>query len=164
MKLKVLTDKKGFLPDKYAKYSTIKKAGQPVISFPIDITEIPQSAKYLALSLIDYDAVPRTGFPFIHWLAANLPTESIEEDFSSIFAGPQGMNSWNSRFYDLNDPYVVSHYAGPNPPDNPHRYTLTVYALDHQMNFSNRFFYNDFRDELADNIIDQAVSVIYART
>ena len=152
-----------FTPDKYAKYSTIKKAGQPVISFPIDITEIPQSAQYLALSLIDYDAVPRTGFPFIHWLAANLPTESIEEDFSSIFPGPQGMNSWNSRFYDLTDPYVISHYAGPNPPDNPHRYTLTIYALDHKTNLSNKFFYNDFRDELADNINDQTELVIYAR-
>lgn len=163
MKLKVLTDKDGFLPDKYAKYSAIRKSEQPVISFPIEITEIPQSAKYLALSLIDYDAVPRTGFPFIHWLAANLPTESIEEDFSSIFPGPQGMNSWHSRFYDLDDPYVVSHYAGPNPPDNPHRYTLTVYALDHKMNLSNGFFYNDFRDELVDNIIDQAELVIHAR-
>ena len=163
MKLKVLTDKGGYLPDKYAKYSTIRKAGQPVISFPIEITEIPQSAKYLALSLIDYDAVPRTGFPFIHWLAANLPTKSIEEDFSSIFPAPQGMNSWASRFYNLDDPYVVSHYAEPNPPDNPHRYTLTVYALRHAMNVADGFYYNDFRDQLVENVLERVELVINAR-
>ncbi|WP_252904380.1 hypothetical protein [Secundilactobacillus silagei] len=37
----------------------------------------------MAISLIDYDAVPRTGFPFIHWLAANIPvSQEISADFS----------------------------------------------------------------------------------
>jgi Phospholipid-binding protein len=42
------------------------------------LQDIPAQTAALAVSLIDYDAVPRTGFPFIHWLAANIPvmTES----------------------------------------------------------------------------------------
>ncbi len=163
MKLSVpITDDK-YLPDKYSKYSAIKKAGQPVISFPVNISNIPEETKYLAISLIDYDAVPRTGFPFIHWLAANLPVQSIDEDFSSVFDGPQGMNSWSSRFYELNDPYVISHYAGPNPPDKPHRYTITVYALHHEMKLKNKFFYNEFLDQLKENVIEQEKLVISAR-
>ncbi|WP_373842960.1 YbhB/YbcL family Raf kinase inhibitor-like protein [Limosilactobacillus sp.] len=163
MQLTVPTSKDGFLLDKYSKYAQVKRAGQPVISFPVKVTEIPQAAAGLALSLIDYDAVPRTGFPFIHWLAANLPTESIAEDFSSTFKGPQGINSWSSRFYDQDDQYVISHYAGPMLPDKPHRYTLTVYALRRPMNIANRFFYNDFRDELVDNVLAKASLVIKAR-
>ncbi len=73
MKISVPLTKDGYLLDKYSKYSTIKRAGQPVVSFPIKVTDVPEGTAYLALSLIDYDAVPRTGFPFIHWLATNLP-------------------------------------------------------------------------------------------
>ncbi|WP_295746791.1 YbhB/YbcL family Raf kinase inhibitor-like protein [uncultured Limosilactobacillus sp.] len=163
MKLNVPVTKDGYLPDKYSKYSKIKKDGQPVISFPIEIADIPQTANYLALSLIDYDAVPRTGFPFIHWLAANLPVKNIDEDFSSVFDGPQGMNTWASRFYDEDDEYVTSHYAGPMPPDKPHRYTLSVYALKHAMNIKDKFYYNDFRDELVNNVVDKAKLYIRAR-
>ncbi|CAJ1180297.1 hypothetical protein FD33_GL001123 [Companilactobacillus paralimentarius DSM 13238 = JCM 10415] len=54
----------GFLPDKYTKYSEIKQSDQPVISFPITLNA--KDTKYLAISLADYDAVPRTVFPFIH--------------------------------------------------------------------------------------------------
>lgn len=58
MKINVPVTQAGYLPDKYSKYSAIKKAGQPVISFPIEVTDVPQETNYLALSLIDYDAVP----------------------------------------------------------------------------------------------------------
>lgn len=160
MQLSVPLTDKGLMPDKYSKHSEIQKAGQPVVSFPITISDVPDKAKYLAVSLIDYDAVPVSGSPFIHWLAANLPVQSIEEDFSRSFDGPQGMNSWYSR---LDDPYVTSHYAGPNPPDKTHRYTLIVYALDHEMNLKDKFFYNEFLDELKDNILDQGELVINSR-
>ena len=146
----------GFLPDKYAKYSETKQSDQPVISFPIALSNIPKDTKYLAVSLIDYDAVPRTGFPFIHWLAADIPvTDVIPEDFSRHFQGPQGKNAWNSRFYDVTDEYITSHYAGPTPPDKPHNYTLTVYALNEATKLVNGFFYNEFRKALQNKIIEQ---------
>ncbi len=163
MKISVPLTKDGYLPDKYSKYSTIKRAGQPVVSFPVKIADVPDGTECLALSLIDYDAVPRTGFPFIHWLATNLPVQSIPEDFSSVFEGPQGMNTWASRFYDEDDEYVISHYAGPMPPEKPHRYTLTIYALSQAMNVKDKFFYNDFRDELAEKILTKTELMVNAR-
>ena len=163
MKISVPLTTDGYLPDKYSKYSAIKRAGQPVVSFPIKITDVPERTECLALSLIDYDAVPRTGFPFIHWLATNLPVQSITEDFSSVFEGPQGMNTWASRFYGVDDEYVISHYAGPMPPEKPHRYTLTIYALSQVVNVKDKFFYNDFRDEPAGKILTKTELIVNAR-
>ncbi|WP_214463781.1 YbhB/YbcL family Raf kinase inhibitor-like protein [Levilactobacillus brevis] len=147
----------GFLPDRFTSKAEITKGNQPIVSFPITIQKIPQNATALALSLIDYDAVPRTGFPFIHWLAANIPLMTeIPADFSRHFMGPQGQNSWMSRFYALDDAYFTDHYAGPNPPDQPHHYTLTIYALSSNAPLKNQFYYNEFLDQLSDRIIDQS--------
>jgi len=111
----------------------------------------------LAISLIDYDAVPRTGFPFIHWLAANIPvSQEISADFSRRYKGPQGQNSWMSRFYALDDSYFMDHYAGPNPPEIPHRYTLTMYALSRNTTLKNGFYYNEFLDQLENCVLDEA--------
>lgn len=156
--MKVITPlNQGFLPDRYTSKAEITKKNQPIVSFPITIQEIPKKATSLALSLIDYDAVPRTGFPFIHWLAANIPPMTeIPADFSRHFTGPQGQNSWMSRFYALDDAYFTAHYAGPNPPDQPHHYTLTIYALSSNAPLKNQFYYNEFLDQLSDRIIDQS--------
>jgi Phospholipid-binding protein len=63
----------GYLPQRYTREATDRYQAQPVESFPIMLQDIPAQTAALAVSLIDYDAVPRTGFPFIHWLAANIP-------------------------------------------------------------------------------------------
>ncbi|GEO46149.1 YbhB/YbcL family Raf kinase inhibitor-like protein [Companilactobacillus kimchii] len=145
-----------FIPDKYSKLAEIKQSNQPIISFPIKLEDLPDKTKYLAISLIDYDAVPRTGFPFIHWLAVDIPvTGQIPEDFSRNFTGPQGKNAWFSRFYDLDDEYVMNHYAGPVPPDKSHTYTLTVYALSGATKLNNGFFYNEFREAIKNKVIEQ---------
>ena len=96
-------------------------------------------------------------------MVSDEPACSITEDFSSGFEGPQGMNTWASRFYDEDDEYVISHYAGPMPPEKPHRYTLTIYALSQAMNVKDRFFYNDFRDELAGKILTKTELIVNAR-
>ncbi len=156
----------GYLPDAYSKYASenAKQAGQPIVSFPITLEQLPENTTSLALSLIDYDATPRTGFPFIHWLAADMPVSPvIAVDFSRRFDGPQGHNSWASRFYDFNDPYVMTHYAGPVPPDKPHRYTLRVFAVDVLTGLPNAFYYNTFLDALAEHVIDSAFVVLPAR-
>ncbi|WP_412990293.1 YbhB/YbcL family Raf kinase inhibitor-like protein [Pediococcus siamensis] len=165
MKINVQLDN-GYLPDEYSKYcnETDKRAGQPIKSFPIVIQKIPTEAKFLGWSLIDYEAVPRTGFPFIHWLASDVPiTNNIAADFSRQSRAPQGKNAWYSRFYAVDDSYVENHYAGPVPPDKPHHYTLTVYALKAKTNLKPGFFYNDFRTAITQQQIEHAEFVIPAR-
>lgn len=156
--------KNGFIPDEYSKFATTKISEQPVVSFPIQLEILPQDTKALAISLIDYDAVLRTGFPFIHWLADDIPvTNEIPADFSRNFEGPQGKNSWYSRFYSLNNDYVINHYAGPVPPDKPHDYTLTVYALSNLTGLANGFFYNEFLDTINNKILAQQAIKLRAK-
>jgi len=163
LKIKVILDN-GFIPDKFSKYSNVKVSDQPIISFPIKLEDVPEETKALAISLIDYDAVPRTGFPFIHWLATDIPvTNEIPEDFSRKFSGPQGKNAWYSRFYDLDDEYVINHYAGPTPPDKPHNYTLTVYALNEITGLENGFFYNQFLNSINEKVIESTQIKLQAR-
>jgi len=164
MKVTVTLDEKGYLPAIYTSLANTRRANQPIISFPIELTNMPKEAVALAVTLIDYDAVPLTGFPFIHWLATNVPIMSeIPADFSRNFVGPQGQNSWESRFYELDDDYFTSHYAGPNPPDQPHHYTLTTFALAHDLDLKNGFFYNDFRTALSDSVMAKAEIQILAK-
>lgn len=147
----------GYIPDKYSKYSQIKQSDQPIVSLPFKVTDLPEATKYLAATLIDYDAVERTGSPFIHWLISDIPVaEEIPADLSRNFDGPQGKNSWSSRFYDFNDEYVINHYAGPVPPDKVHHYTLKVYALKDYTNLKNGFYYNQFLDAVNDETIASA--------
>lgn len=162
MQIKVSLEE-AHLPLLFTSQATVRHGNQPIISFPITVLDIPRETQVLALSLIDYDAVPRTGFPFIHWLAANIPTTNeIPMDFSRLFNGPQGQNSWMSRFYHLKEPYFASHYAGPNPPDQMHRYTLSVYALGDSLNLKNGFYYNHFLDQLGTKIISTSQFIIPA--
>lgn len=166
MKIQIPLTSDGYLPDKYSKHGEVKQVGQPVVSFPIKVSQLPAGTANLAVSLIDYDAVPFTGFPFIHWLAANLPSQDVKEDLSRNFKGPQGMNSWYSRFYQVTDPYVISHYAGPMPPakgKQAHYYTVTVYALRGPLKLQDGFFYNDFRRQLQGKILNKAELIFKGR-
>lgn len=164
MKVTVPLDENGYLPAVYTSLAKTKRANQPIVSFPIELKGIPEGAVSFAVTLIDYDAVPLTGFPFIHWLATNIPMMTeIPADFSRNFTGPQGQSSWMSRFYGLNDDYFTSHFAGPNPPDKPHRYTLTVFSLSHDLDLTNGFFFNDLRTALNDSVLAKTEIQILAK-
>lgn len=164
MQLKVPLNQ-GYLADVYTNKVSATRNKQPIVFFPIEIQAIPQNTKFLAVSLIDYDAVPRTGFPFIHWLATDIPIMTkIPTDFSRHFEGPQGQTSWMSRFYQLNDSYFKNHYAGPNPPEQSHDYTLTLFALEERLGLADSFYYNDFLKALTGNVLTQASSQISVKS
>jgi len=80
----------------------------------INIRDIPQDAKSLALILDDPDAAKGT---FDHWVMWNIPVkEKIEENSAP---GAQGKNGKNEN-----------KYAGPCPPSGTHHYHFRIYALD----------------------------------
>ena len=60
----------GLLPDRFGKHApeAYQLDGHPVRSFPIEIADVPEGARSLALTFLDYDAVPVGGFCWIHWL------------------------------------------------------------------------------------------------
>lgn len=67
MQIQVKLDK-GYLPDEYAKYASVKEAGNPVVSFPFTLTGLPEGSKYLAWSLVDYLISKNAKFfSFYYW-------------------------------------------------------------------------------------------------
>ncbi|MFD1417405.1 YbhB/YbcL family Raf kinase inhibitor-like protein [Companilactobacillus keshanensis] len=157
----------GLLPDKYGKYAekeTIKN-GKPLISFPINLEDIPQNAKSLALTFTDPDSIPVCGFEWIHWTAANIPlVKAIPENYSQTASESviQGKNSSASPLLDRIDKHAVG-YNGPFPPDKTHDYILKVYALDTELNLSTGFWMNELLHSMENHIIQSSEITLPSR-
>lgn len=158
----------GYLPDKYGKFAPeeFRQSGIPVCSFPIELDELPEGTKDLAITLIDYDAVPVCGFPFIHWLAMGFgPVTSIAEDASQKDAKLiQGQNSFGSKFYPDYDVNITQHYGGPMPPNCDHDYTLTVFALDKKLDLSKGFYLNELMKAMKGHVLAEDSIEILAQS
>jgi Raf kinase inhibitor-like YbhB/YbcL family protein len=153
----------GHLPDQYTKHCDpkLKYNGAPFVSFPISISNVPSGAKTLAIEFLDYDAVPVSGFTWIHWLAANIPADiteipenaSREHSFSML----QGNNSTAGGMIHETDPLTTRHYYGPTPPNADHNYLLTVYALDDMLPLENGYWLNEFYVAIQDHILERTL-------
>lgn len=152
----------GYLADKFGKYATGENLyhGMPKRSFPITILDAPQATKTFALWLIDWDAVPVGGLPWIHWNAANIPGDVtlIPEDASrsGVVAMTQGHNAHGGALAHSDDPIIANGYVGPQPPNADHDYTLTIFALDTRLDLEPGFWLNEARHAMAGHIIAQA--------
>ena len=151
----------GMLPDRFGKYSdeSLRRDGNCIHSFPIQIDNIPEDTQSLALAFIDYDSTPVCGFTWIHWIACGIPADttlipegaSHDESFTCV----QGSNSCVSRAAETHDE-VICGYVGPCPPDRDHTYTLRLYALDCELNLSRGFYYNELHWAIQGHVIDEA--------
>jgi Raf kinase inhibitor-like YbhB/YbcL family protein len=47
-------------------------------------------------------------------------------------------------------------YGGPTPPDKPHTYVITVYALDSLVNLENGFTKEEFEEAIKGHILAEA--------
>ncbi|QCI27909.1 YbhB/YbcL family Raf kinase inhibitor-like protein [Caminibacter pacificus] len=87
--------------------------------------DAPKETKSFAITMFDPDAP--TGHGWWHWVVINIPTNVTEF--------PENAGSPVSEYFDLgyqtiND-YGEIGYGGPCPPPGPpHRYIITVYALN----------------------------------
>ncbi|MGF2384635.1 YbhB/YbcL family Raf kinase inhibitor-like protein [Lentilactobacillus otakiensis] len=157
---------KGLLADKYSKYAGKANTlgGGPIVSFPIKINDVPKDAASLALTVLDWDAVPVSGFPWIHWIAANISPDitEIPEDNSQKLKIPmiQGRNSTAGGLVGNTDPVTAWHYNGPNPPDKVHNYHLSVFALDTKLPLKDGFWLNELQDAMRGHILATAEFVI----
>jgi Raf kinase inhibitor-like YbhB/YbcL family protein len=97
----------GFIPSRYT-------CEGENINPPLEISNLPEQTKSLALIMEDPDATRGT---FDHWIAWNIkPDEPITE---GNVPGVNGTNSFGKKGY-----------GGPCPPTGRHRYYIKVYALD----------------------------------
>lgn len=159
----------GYLADRFGKYAEADDCyrGYPKRSFPITITAAPQATKSFAVWLLDYDAVPVSGFPWIHWNIANIPgdTTEIPEDASRTqqLAMVQGRNANAGGLVHQQDPLISQGYVGPQPPNADHAYTLTVFALDTMLALQPGFWLNEARHAMSGHILTETSVDLWSR-
>ncbi len=147
------------IPKRYSKYTDELAQGNAIVSFPFSIEEAPAGTKTFAWSLVDYDSIPVCGFAYIHWVVANVPAAKtkIEADFSRIDSQHlHGKNSLVSKFLATDFSAIENNYMGPYPPDKDHFYTLTVYALDKELDLADGFYMNDLLHQLEGHVLAKA--------
>lgn len=158
----------GLLADEYGKYAPASAmlANHPVKSFPIHITDAPKETRSFAVVLIDFDSTPVCGFTWIHWLAANIPATMTDipanasRELKDQFI--QGNNSNAGRLVN-GDPQITSGYVGPQPSDDTHDYTLTVYALDTTLPLANGYWLNEFLHAAEGHVLAKAKATLPSR-
>ncbi|USS93070.1 YbhB/YbcL family Raf kinase inhibitor-like protein [Fructilactobacillus ixorae] len=156
----------GFLPDRYTKHAdAANKVGTyPVVSFPIEFQEVPSEAASLAVTLLDPDSIPVCGFEYIHWVVANLDPQLTElpadASQSGAVAMTYGNNSLAGGLLHVTDQQLNRHYLGPTPPDQPHHYRLTVYALDQKLALPDGFWLNQLESKLPGHVLATATAIL----
>lgn len=147
----------GVIADRFGKRGEQFGPGEvPTYSLPLQICEPPQGTQSYALVLEDRDAFAVTpGFSWIHWTAANLQRDFLEENESvSARDFVQGINSWISEGLPLED---CIGYGGMAPPDCPHQYELRVYALDCLLPLEQGFLYGELYRAMEGHLLDSCV-------
>ena len=158
MKVKTTAIKDGFFLDKYGKKgTTFSNEGISSLSIPFEITEAPKETVTFAVVLDDKDAITAAGYIWIYWTIANLKRTKVEEGESRTATDfVQGATSWSGVLGEINKEQSAF-YGGMAPPNCTHRYELTVYALDTQLDVENAFGYNDLHFMMQGHILDTAV-------
>ncbi len=110
---------------------------------PLLISEVPASAKSLALIVDDPDA---PSGDFVHWVVWNIDpkTSLIKKD--DIGGGMEGFTSLKK-----------AGFVSPCPPSGTHRYYFRLYALDEMLSMSNSSTKIDLLNAMEGHILDSAV-------
>ena len=135
-----------YILDKYGKRGGKKKFGVPTFSLPFEILDAPAQTKSFVVVFDDPDSVKVCNKIWLHWVIANLHRTKVEEDESqSAYDFLQGKTDFNDNCY-----------GGPCPPDKPHKYRLTVYALTQDLNLKGNFSYATLQEQMKGKVIEQA--------
>ena len=107
------------------------------ISPALEIQNIPDKARYLALIVDDPDA---PGGIWVHWVVWNIPvTHHLREN---EVHGREGINDFQQH-----------KYGGPCPPSGTHRYFFKMYALDALLTLPSDCGKKDLEKAMSDHII-----------
>jgi Raf kinase inhibitor-like YbhB/YbcL family protein len=96
----------------------------PNVSPALAWSGAPKGTKSFAISMYDPDAP--TGSGFWHWWVVNIPA-----DVAALPKGAGGGTGLPASAMQGRNDYSTTSYGGPcPPPGKPHRYEITVFALD----------------------------------
>ena len=103
----------GFLLDKYGVKGNMFVNGMPGLSMPFEIEDAPEGTKSFAVIFDDYDAIPVSGFCWIHWIACDIKKTSVKEGESHNSPDfTEGCNSWHGIADRLTREQAIG-YGGP---------------------------------------------------
>lgn len=142
------------LADEYGMRGKQKKNNVPTLSPPITIKDAPEGTVCFALIMHDPDSKPLCGYEWTHWLATNIIGTEIAENASIDNAADmlQGKND-----------FKTTGYGGPTPPNKPHTYIITVYALDAQLELKKGFSKKALEKAMDGHVLaEAALSAIYS--
>lgn len=161
--------KEGIIDPQYGAASKDKLGAMPLESIPLQWSGAPSTTKTYAITIVDNDTVPIMGFPWIHWVVADIPsdttmlpanasttmTESIKQGVTS-FADGYPLNLVTLKGFQVPREKAF-HYGGMVPVNFPHKYTMTVYALDTALNLENGFGLNDLYNAMEGHVVGEGV-------
>ncbi len=140
---------------------------KPNYSFNLGWEDLPKETKSLALVFTDHDAIPVCGFSWIHWTVANIDPNlnELEENASVTNKLLEGVTSWASGILPeeikLNTEDATG-FGGCAPPDQPHLYTIDVYALDKMLDLQRGFYLNQLLKAMNGHILEhKSLSALY---
>lgn len=112
------------------------------LSPPLSISDVPSSAKSLALVMDDPDAPVGT---WDHWVVFNISASTKDIQRGTEPKGIAGKNSWGR-----------TGYGGPCPPSGTHRYFFKLYALDTMLDVPEGSTKKDVEKAMQGHIVAQA--------
>ena len=115
------------------------------VSPPLIISEIPETAKSLALIMDDPDAMGAVGKVWVHWVLWNIPKDVEKIDENST---PKDSIEGETDFGKIG-------YGGPAPPDKEHTYIFKLYALDTILELGKGSTKSDLENSIKDHVIDE---------
>ena len=119
----------------------------PTLSFPLSIKYAPEETVCYAIKMTYPDSVPICGYEWYHWTAANVKDAELPENAS--------INLASEMIQGINDFGTIG-YGGPTPPDKPHTYVITVYALDSFVELEDGFTKEEFAGAIEGHILAEA--------
>lgn len=152
----------GIIDDRYGGRSGVFLGPVSPLSIPFDIIDAPEGTVTFAVVFSDPDAVIPQGFVWYHWLLSGLRRVSLPENASRTDGTLiQGVTSWYPKRIPVKEDACF--YGGPNPPDRPHTYVLTAYALDTDPGLVTGFTHDDLMSAIEGHILaESSVSGTYS--
>ncbi len=118
------------------------------ISPPLEWSDVPKTAKTIALIADDPDA---SSGAWAHWVFYNLPADNI----GMVENLPASDTLKAGGFQGTNDFGKVG-YGGPCPPSGTHRYIFKVYAVDSELALKARATKDELLKALEGHVVGQA--------
>ncbi|MBU1074717.1 YbhB/YbcL family Raf kinase inhibitor-like protein [Patescibacteria group bacterium] len=126
----------GMMPSKYT-------CDGENISPPLRVSEIPNSAKSLAIINDDPDA---PAGDWVHWVVWNIDPDTMDIVENCVMEGAvEGKNDFGDNAY-----------GGPCPPSGTHRYFFKVYALDTRIDLDKAHGKKELEEAIKGHVLEQA--------